>query len=457
MDNHELPSEELRRVAVLGGGISGMATAFGLARAGIAVTLIESEASLGGLGLSYESPVGRIDRFYHCILPTDRHLLGLLEQLDLMDQVDWKRSGMGFFHRKRRYSLNTPWDLLRFGALPFADRLRMGWGTLVGLRQSRPEALDDITAECWLRKVFGDRCFEVVWRALLQAKFGDAYQEIPALWIWSRLTREKDGGPEVKAMLPGGLKTLINRLEGELVRLGVEIEKKAHVSAVEAVEPGVQLTESGGRVRRFDAAVLAMATRPALKLLGDSEAGRTLSRFELPYQGVVNAVYATREPLDRFYWTAVVDSGVGFQGIVETTQLADPKDFGGHHLVYVMNYVPAEHPLFAQEDSEISERYLTELKSLYPGFGESGVGWSGVFRAPYVEPVYSVGYFGRRPPEVLATDSIYLCNTSQIYPDITSWNSCVGRAEQLVKRIRSEVRAACFPGELMQPAQQRLV
>ncbi|MEQ8767383.1 MAG: FAD-dependent oxidoreductase [Planctomycetota bacterium] len=429
-----------QRVAVLGGGITGLTTAWRLGQQGFEVELFESSSQLGGLGQSFEAPFGRIDRFYHCILPSDRHLLALIEELGLKDDIQWKSSGMGFIHRGQRYPLNTPWDLLRFGALPIRDRLRMGWGTL-GLKKHDPGKLDDIPAEEWLRSVFGDRCFEVVWKALLQAKFGDAYHEIPALWIWSRLHREKDGiRPEVKGMLPGGLKTLVDRLEESLRDAGVHLRKRARVESIRTDAGGAHLV-ADGEMRNFDSVVLAMATRPAIELLEEgSRAARQLAAHEVPYQGVVNVVFATREPMDHFYWLPVVDSGVGFQGIVETTQVADPAEFDGHHLVYVMNYLRADHAMFREDEDALADRYLAQLQKLYPSYGRSGIACQQVFRAPFVEPIYSLGYSNRRPPEVLEPDRIYLCNTSQIYPDITSWNSCIGRAGDLAERLGRERR-----------------
>ena len=57
------------RSAVVGGGISGLASAFRVAALGHDVTLIESEDDLGGLGTTFPYAGGNLERFYHCILP----------------------------------------------------------------------------------------------------------------------------------------------------------------------------------------------------------------------------------------------------------------------------------------------------------------------------------------------------------------------------------------------------
>ena len=61
--------------AVIGGGISGLASALRVAALGQPVTLIESETFLGGLGTTFPYRGGHLERFYHCILPEDTALV----------------------------------------------------------------------------------------------------------------------------------------------------------------------------------------------------------------------------------------------------------------------------------------------------------------------------------------------------------------------------------------------
>ncbi len=119
------------RAAVIGGGISGLATAVRLAGLGHAVTLYEAEPGLGGLGMTFPYGDGHLEKFYHCILPDDHALLGFIRELGLEGDLLWRRTDMGFMHSGKTYPLNTPMDLLRFSPLPFVDRIRMG---LLGIR-----------------------------------------------------------------------------------------------------------------------------------------------------------------------------------------------------------------------------------------------------------------------------------------------------------------------------------
>ena len=56
----------MRRVAVLGGGLAGMATAYALAKADVGpVTLVERSSTLGGLAGGFEIAMAKENGFDH--------------------------------------------------------------------------------------------------------------------------------------------------------------------------------------------------------------------------------------------------------------------------------------------------------------------------------------------------------------------------------------------------------
>ncbi len=73
------------RIGIIGGGIAGLACAFRLTQSGHEVELFESSDQLGGLGTFFPYKDRFVDRFYHCIMPGDAHLLSLISDLGLAD------------------------------------------------------------------------------------------------------------------------------------------------------------------------------------------------------------------------------------------------------------------------------------------------------------------------------------------------------------------------------------
>jgi len=164
-----------------------------------------------------------------------------------------------------------------------------------------------------------------------------------------------------------------------------------------------------------------------------------LPASDLHYQGVVNAVVIARKRLERFYWTAVVDPAFDFQGVVETTHVIPPEWLGGRHLYYLMNYCSADTELYARSDELVARQALEGLDALYPGFARSDVEDVRVFRAPYVEPVWTLGYLRKRPPVRVGTSRMFLCTTAQAYPRVTAWNTSVALARETATAVAAEL------------------
>src|SRR5262249_30573498 len=97
------------RVGIVGGGMLGLALAYRLARLGLKVSLFEA-GELGGLAVPHDYGPFVWDRFYHCILPQDRHLLALIEDIGLAAELRWTRTGTGYFQDGRFYDMSSNAD-----------------------------------------------------------------------------------------------------------------------------------------------------------------------------------------------------------------------------------------------------------------------------------------------------------------------------------------------------------
>ncbi|MFN7563912.1 MAG: hypothetical protein ACK5TH_19235, partial [Prosthecobacter sp.] len=62
-----------------------------------------------------------------------------------------------------------------------------------------------------------------------------------------------------------------------------------------------------------------------------------------------------------------------------------------------------------------------------------------IFRAPFVEPIYRLGQKKLCPPEELIPGSVFLANTAQVYPIVTSWNGSVTQAEKTLAAMGVKV------------------
>ena len=426
------------QAAVIGGGITGMATALSLSRQGYGVTLFEAEDDLGGLGTTFGWRGVHLERFYHCLLPDDHALLPRVRELGLESQMIWRETKMGFMYRNRIWPMNTPRDLLSFGPLTILERLRMG---LMGLRARSgglaPE-LDAITAEKWVRGMVGDRCFEVMWKPLLSAKIGDHYSTLPALWLSSRMNREKGSGPERKGCLPGGYRSLIDAFAAELARRGVTIRMRTRVE--EIVENGdrLALRTGEGDGGSYDVVVCTSPLMHFQRMTRTLPVPGAVAELKLDYQGVISGVFFTEKPLTHYYWMPWVDSGALSQGVIEMSNLVPLERAHGLHVNYLVNYTHRDSALFQLPEEEILGRYRSDLASLFPEAAAS-VRDVRLFRAPFVEPIWTTGYSRVLPPHSILPGRLYLACTAQAYPRVNSWNSCCAIVDEMLPQLFKEV------------------
>ena len=434
-------------VGIVGGGITGLTTAYYLLKAGHRATVFEAAPGVGGLASSVQVQGVWVDKFYHCILPMDTALLGLLDELGLGGDVYWQETEMGFMYRERMYSLTTPADLLRFTPLSVVDRLRLGLTGLYARRLRDWEALERVTAREWLTRLCGERAFNTIWKPLLIFKFGDRYAEAPATYLWGRVKRQastRRGGSakERLAYVRGGFKAVFQRLAGEVERLGGVIHTSTKVERIVTEGGGVKGIRVGGVLRPFDKVVSTIPVVQALELIDRDVLGDEYRHEGVAYQGAVCALLVLRRPLTRYFWMPLVESGMSFAGIVETTNLIRREDLGGVSLVYLVNYVDRRSALFAEDAEKLIAAGTAELARVIPTFDAGQILESHVFRAAFVEPVWTLDYSRRLPRRSLLDNRLFVLTTAQLYPEINSTSNCVRQVREVLDQLLAEGAAA---------------
>ena len=80
-----------KKVAVIGGGLAGLATAIRLAEAGWSPIVVETRKKLGGRATSFEDPrSGRtLDNCQHVVMGCCSNLVDFYDRLGVLDQIEW--------------------------------------------------------------------------------------------------------------------------------------------------------------------------------------------------------------------------------------------------------------------------------------------------------------------------------------------------------------------------------
>ncbi|HEX9765982.1 MAG TPA: NAD(P)/FAD-dependent oxidoreductase [Nitriliruptorales bacterium] len=404
------------RVAVVGGGIGGVAAGLELAERGLEVVLLERGPNLGGLVVSFEIGGTPLEVFYHHVFPHERHIQGLIQRLGLGDRLEWHHNDMGVFADGRIWPFTSPLDLLRFGPLPFLDRVRTGMGALLLSRARDWRALDQVPALDWLRRYTGERATERIWRPLLRAKFGPAAEDVPAAWMWGRFDQRsgsRERGGERLGYLRGGFRQLFDAAAAELDRLGADVRTDTEVTSIPVTDGRVQGVDTSDGQLEADAVLFAGAL-PQLPALVEPE-HHDPRWTATPGLGVLCVVLEMAGPVSGTYWTNVCDLQLPFGGVIEHTAMIPPEDYG-RHVLYVSRYFTHDEPIAGVGPAAEADRWIGLLDEVWPGFRREDVLQVHPFRTPYAAPLVTVGHLNRLVPVVSHLDGLFVQTTAQIYP-----------------------------------------
>ena len=442
-------------VDVIGGGILGLTLAHELLKRGQPVRLWERAPTLGGLmGRTTLDELGDVscDRYYHAILSSDRTLMGLMDELGLRDRLQMVATKMGFYHDGRAYPMSTPLEFLRFPPLSMLDRARLAY-TILACRQIKDwRALEQQPVGEWLKGLSGERTVRHIWSPLLRAKFDGDFSQVPATYIWSRLvrttdTRTKGGSQEMMCYFPGGYQELIDALAASVRAKGGEIITGATVEQVRVADGRVLGLRVGGQDLDSDSVVITAQTPIARRLLPPEAAtvSERWGRLE-GFLGIVCMLLVLRRSLTPYYTLNITDERIPFTGVIETTNLIDPRHVGGYHLVYLPKYVAPGSSYATMPDDELRPAFLGYLRRMFPDLRDEDIAAVRIGRERYVEPLHPLGATDQIPPVASDVQGLYLANTGQIYPQLTNGESVCAFARDVAAEV-ADRRAAVVPSE----------
>ena len=340
------------RAIVIGGGPAGIKAAHELVKAGAQVTLLESAPVLGGLASVFDVQGLRIERYYHFICKGDDHLIDTLEELGLSHKLRWRDSRMAYFVDGTLYPFLTPVELLRFRALPLHDRVRAGAAVKLAQRM-REEDLAPLKATAWLRRMFGDRTYRVIWEPLMRFKFAEHADEVSAAWIWARMVRlsrsRTSAWREELGYVEGGSATVIEALGEDFRRRGGRIVLDAPVEQI--LMEGGQATgvRVGGETMRAEAVISTVTTSRFRQLARGLDGDYVRGLERIPTIGIFCLFLRLREQVTPFFWVNTHDPRVPFAGMIEYTNLNPLPELGGDRILYVPQYLSRRGPALRPE------------------------------------------------------------------------------------------------------------
>ena len=382
------------RVAVVGGGLAGLAAGSALAESGFRVTLFERRPYLGGRASSYQHPgTGEVvDNCQHVLLGCCTNLIEFYHRIGVEDKIRWYER-MTFLEPGGRASVIEPTALpaplhtapafLRAACLNLTDKLSIAAG-LAALTPIMPRDNGESFLQ-WLRRHGQtERAINRFWKTVLVSALNEDIDLISVPYaaqvVRESFLKSRAAGRMGVPTVP--LTELYNRAGDYITARGGEVRFRASAESFRAEFADVKLLLPGGE-ESFDFVIPAVPFDVLSRMLPDTTAAeplrQTLSRFQTsPITGIHlwfdrqitdldHAVLLDRTIQWMFHKSRLLAGpGAGANG-----QAAYPpdsrRDAGAETNSYVELVVSSSKTLVEKSRQEIIDLALAELREFFPG------------------------------------------------------------------------------------------
>ncbi|MEX2013144.1 MAG: FAD-dependent oxidoreductase [Candidatus Levyibacteriota bacterium] len=421
------------KIAVIGAGFTGLSIAYQLSKKGHEIYLFEKDKNPGGLAIGFRKKEWKwsLEQHYHHWFTNDKNVLNLAKELEY--KVVIKRPKTSIYIKGSMTQLDSPGDVLTFPLLSPFERLRMG--IILALFKYNPvwRPLEKFNAAATLPKLMGKKPYVLIWEPLFINKFGKYKDDISLAWFWARITKRT---PSL-AYPQGGYLEFAQIFSKKIEDLGTKVFYGTSVDKIEQEGNKVRI-HFNGKSEIFDKAIVTLPSFFFARITKGLPEKYKKSLLKLKGLGAINLVLRLREPFlkDGTYWLSICEKNALLMSIVEHTNFMDKKFYNNEHLVYLGNYLPANHRYMKMEAEELLREYDPLLKKISPEYKKNIKGFE-IFKTPFAQPIIPVNYSRMIPPFKTPIKNLYLANIQQVYPWDRGTNYAIELGEKVCREMKS--------------------
>jgi squalene-associated FAD-dependent desaturase len=405
------------RVAVVGGGLAGLAAGCALAGSGFHVTLFERRPYLGGRASSYQHPgTGEVvDNCQHVLLGCCTNLIQFYERLGVENRIRWY-DRLTFLEPGGRASVITASALpaplhnapafLRAACLNLSDKLSIGMA-MAALAPGMPRDTGE-SFMAWLRRHQQTRqAIERFWKPVLVSALNEELDRMSVPYA-AQVVRESflKSAAAGRMGVPTVPLTELYSVAGDYIAArGGEVRYRSSVESFVTGPDEVKLQVSGEEAS-FDFVVFAVPFDVLSRILPHTQTAhplrQVLARFETsPITGI--HLWFDRQITDLDH-AVLLDRTI--QWMFHKSKLLGRSESGNGS--YVELVVSSSKTLVEKARADIVELALVELREFFPGARDANLVKSTVIKEVHATYSPRPGVDVYRPKPETAWPRVFL-------------------------------------------------
>lgn len=421
---------------VVGGGITGLASAYLAAKAGKKVAVVEANKTFGGLLSTFDIGGNKLEYYYHHFFTHDAELNWFIKELGIADKLFFKKTTMGVYRDGKIYDFNTGIDLLKFKPIKWIDKFKFGLSSIYLGKFAKWENLENVSALSWFRKWAGKTSTSALWEPMLRIKFGPYAEQVPLAWMIGRLRQRmgsRKGGDERLGYLTGSLKTLLDAILKSLTDMGVDLLSETPIDKIEIAEGKISSLASNGKELKAADYLMTIPSNRLASLLKNDLPNYSTQLDKVKYFGALCTILEMNKPLSEIYWLNVAAPGFPFGGVIEHTNFIPANEYNGSHIAYLSRYFAHEEDVASMSNEALEELMLAKLPEIYPSFKKEDLKKVYLFKTMTAATVCDMNFSDKISDCKTPLQNMYIANMSHVYPDERSTNNSIRVAAEACK------------------------
>jgi zeta-carotene desaturase len=363
----------MKKVIVVGGGLSGLSTAVFLANKGIKSHLIEASPKLGGRTYSFNENdfQTEIDNGQHILMGCYNYTFDFLKTIDALDRVEFQKNlNVNFVNHKGEinklsgdklfYPISLLIGILRYKALSVKERISI-LNFFLKILITKPNIYRNFTTLELLKKFNQtENSVKSFWEIIHVGTLNtDLKLSSAELFVRILKTIFFTGNHSTKIVLPkfGLSKVFIENAVSFLERNGSEISLSERVTDFKINEGSIKKVVTNKReIVNFDKVVLSVPQFALNKF--DSITESLNIDFELKYSPILSVhIWLNENPFnEKFY--GLIDSDIHWIF---------------NHNKHVTLVTSSAERFMNQSEDEISEKFIKELETRFSDFNKNKI------------------------------------------------------------------------------------